>query len=189
MAAGVAHLPLRGSRSRCTCQHQVPWNVVLTSARTFTTFFFLLYSTIYMYANYCRVQCHSRKESGLTWNQPQPHYDQFIVFLDSIDQATMTEQYEYEPSLTASERCDISDAEYRSWGGDIWLPKRKYQNGELASLWWPESVQILTARKCNIKHHRQFYSRLVLPPYTVKIRGGRLGRIIKMSLCPAIPRN
>ena len=32
------------------------------------------------------------------------------------------------------------------------------------------SVQIVTARKCNMKHHRQLYSRLVLPPYTIKIR-------------------
>ena len=75
-------------------------------------FFFKLYSTIY--ANYCRAQCHSRKESGLTRNQPQPHYDHFVVFLDSIDQATMTEQCKYEASLTASERCDVWDTEYRS---------------------------------------------------------------------------
>ena len=137
------------------------------------------------------------KESGLTQNQPQPHYDHFVVFLDSINQATMTEQYKYETSLMASEKCDVSDAEYRSWGGDIWPPKRKHQNGELARLWRPESVQIVTARKCNIKHHRQSscspvslschpiqlrygedawkeLSRwaLVLPPNTVKIRGG-----------------
>ena len=32
------------------------------------------------------------------------------------------------------------------------------------------SVQIVTARKCNMKHHLQLYSRLVLPPYTIKIR-------------------
>ena len=51
---------------------------------------------------------------------------------------------------------------------------------------WPDcgGVQIVTARKCNIKHNRQLYSRLVLPPYTVKIRGGRLGIIIEMSSCP-----
>ena len=109
----------------------------------------------------------------------------------------MTEQYEYEASLTASERCDVPDAEYRSWGRDIWLQKRKHQNGELARLWQPESVQIVTASKCNIKHNRQNscstvglschpiqlrkredaweeLSRwaLVLPPNTVKIRGG-----------------
>ena len=34
-----------------------------------------------------------------------------------------------------------------------------------------------------------FYSQLVLPPYTVKIRGGRLGRIIEMSSCPATQYN
>ena len=39
MAEGVARLALRGSRSVCTCQHHVPWNVVLTSASTYSTFF------------------------------------------------------------------------------------------------------------------------------------------------------
>ena len=115
MAEGVARLPLQGSRSVRMCQHHVPWdprNVVLTSASTYSTFFFKLYSTIY--SDYCKVQCHSRKESGLTRNQPQPHYDHFVVFLDSIDQATMTEQYKYKASLTASEKCDVSDTEYRS---------------------------------------------------------------------------
>ena len=60
------------------------------------------------------------------------------------------------------------------------------QRGNIKMVNWPDcgGVQIVTARKCNIKHHRQFYSRLVLPPYTVKIRGGRLGRIIEMSSCP-----
>ena len=56
----------------------------------------------------------------------------------------------------------------------------------------------MTVRKCNIKHHRpvthrivdrsavlSLYSWLVLPPYTVKTRGGRLGRIIEMSSCLA----
>ena len=81
----------------------------LRQAPTLHFFFFKLYSTIY--ANYCRVQCHSRKESGLTWNQLQPHYDHFVVFCDSIEQATMTEQYEYEASLTASKKCDVLDTE------------------------------------------------------------------------------
>ena len=41
MAEGVACLPLRGSRSVCTCQHHVPWdpwNVMLTVANTYSTF-------------------------------------------------------------------------------------------------------------------------------------------------------
>ena len=41
MAEGVARLPLRGSRSVCTCQHHVPWNMVLTSASIYSTFFYL----------------------------------------------------------------------------------------------------------------------------------------------------
>ena len=56
----------------------------------------------------------------------------FLVFLDSIDQATMTKQYENEVSLVAFEWC-----RYRS-----------------------QSIVVL-----------HFYSQLVLPPYTVKIRG------------------
>ena len=38
LVEGVARLPLRGSWSVCTCQHHVPWNVVLTSASTYSTF-------------------------------------------------------------------------------------------------------------------------------------------------------
>ena len=36
---GSCPLALRGNRSVCTCQHHVPWNVVLTSASTYSTFF------------------------------------------------------------------------------------------------------------------------------------------------------
>ena len=45
---------------------------------------------------------------------------------------------------------------------------RQHQNGELARLWWPENVQIGTARKCNIKHHGQLYSRRVLPSHAIR---------------------
>ena len=79
----------------------------------FLDFMFLFFVCTLKYSRIivCRVQCHSRKEFGLTRNQPQPHYDHFVVFLDSIDQVTMTKQYEYEASLTASERCDVLDTE------------------------------------------------------------------------------
>ena len=62
--------------------------------------------------------------------------------------------------------------------------RRRYLTTNIKMVNWPDcgGVQIVTARKCNIKHHRQLYSRLVLPPYTVKIRGGRLGRIIEIEL-------
>ena len=57
-----------------------------------------------------------------------------MVFLDSIDQATITKQYENEGSSVAFEWCRCSS----------------------------QSIVV---------YH--FYSQLVLPPYTVKVRGGR----------------
>ena len=51
-------------------------------------------------------------ENLTQFHQPRPHYDHF--FLDSVDQATMTDQYENEASSTASEWCDVLDADHRS---------------------------------------------------------------------------
>ena len=99
----------------------------------------------------------------------------------------MTEQYKYKASLTASEKCDVSDTEYRSWS-DIWPQKGKHQNGELARLSQPESVQIVTARKCNIKHHRQSsFSTVDMsshPTWGEDTIPSLMGKLIEMSSCP-----
>ena len=179
MAEGVARLPLQESWSVCTCQHHVPWNVVLTSASTYSTFYFKLYSTIY--TNYCRVQCHSGKESGLTWNQPQPHYDHFVVFSILLTkrhwQSSTSTRPVWQRQKSVMSRIQSTDHEEAIFDR---------QRGNIKMVNWLDcgGVQIMTARKCNIKHDRQLYSWLVLPPYTVKIRGGCLERIIEMSSCP-----
>ena len=68
----------------------------MTGLPFFFFFFFKLYSSIAR--NHCRVQCHSRREPGLTRSHPRPHYDHFFV-PNSINQATKMKQYRNEVGL------------------------------------------------------------------------------------------
>ena len=171
MAEGVACLPLRGSRSVCMCQHHVPWNVVLTSASTYSTFLFnctLQYTRIIV--EYSVIVGRS-----LVWLETKLNLTMTILLFSSI--LLTKRQWHSSTNTRPVWQCQ------KSLGCRV---RRQYLTANIKIVNWPDcgGVQIETARKCNIKHHRQLYNWLVLPPYTVKIRGGHLGIIIEMSCCP-----
>ena len=79
-------------------------------------------------------------------------------------------------------------------GCRVQIMRRRYLATKEETSKWCRG-QIVTARECpdcdsqEVQHQapsteQLLYSRLVLPPYTVRIRGGRLGGIIQMSSCP-----
>ena len=75
----------------------------MVSASASTYFIFFIFSTVKQPR--IIVQYSAIVGRRLAWLEklPHPHYDDFVDFLDSINQATMTEQYENEVSSTASE--------------------------------------------------------------------------------------
>ena len=197
MAKRVACLPLRGSRLVCTCQHHIPWdpwNVVLTSASTYSTFLFFLI--------FLNVLCNIRELllSTVSWYTG--------VWFDSKPTSTPLWSFccfprFYQPSDNdrAVRVWDQFDSTRKVWclRCRVQIMRRRYLTAkEETSKWW--TGQIVATCECpdcdsqKVQHQapsteQLLYSRLVLPPYTVKIRGGRLGRIIEMSSCPTIPCN
>ena len=133
MTEWVARLPLRGSRSVCTCRKL--WKTFDSGKHLIYFFFFFFYCTLQfsrIIVQYS-VIVGRNLETNLTPTMTIFFFF-FLVFLDSIDQVTMTKQYENEVSSVAFQWCRCSS----------------------------QSIVV---------HH--FYSQLVLPPYTVKIKGGR----------------
>ena len=127
MAEGVARLPLRGSPPVCTCQHHVPWNVVLTSASTYSIFFFdctLQYTRIIV--EYSVIVGRS-----LVWLEINLNPTMTIMLFSSIlwtkrqwQSSTSTRPvWQHQKGVTSQ----IQSKEA--------IFDRQHQNGELARLW------------------------------------------------------
>ena len=130
MVEGVACLPLRGSRSVCTCQHHVPWNVVLTSASTYSTFF--LNCTL----QYTRIIVEYSVIVGrsLVWLETNPNPTMTSLLFSSI---LLNKRQWQSSTITRSVwQCKKSlMSRIQSTDHEEAIVNHQHQNGELAR-WW-----------------------------------------------------
>ena len=134
MAEGVAPLPLRGSRSVCKCQHHVPWNMVLTSASTYYTFFldfmFLFFVCTLKYSRII-VEYSVIVGRSLDWLETNLNPTMTILLFSSI----LSTKRQWQSSTSTR------PVWQRQKGVMSWIQSKEaifdgqHQNGELGILW------------------------------------------------------
>ena len=124
----VARLPLPGSRSVCTCQHHVPWNVVLTSASTYSFFNCVLQYT-WIIEEYSVIVGRS-----LVWLETNLNPTMTILLFSSILSAKR--QWQSSTSMRPVWQLQKSVmSRIQSTDHEEAIFDRGHQNGELARLW------------------------------------------------------
>ena len=131
----ACHLPLRGSRSVCTCQHQVPWNVVLTWASTYSTFFWFyvfIFFNCTLQQSRIIVQYSVIVGRSLVWLETNLNPTMTILLFSSIlwtkrpRQSSTSTRPVGQRQKGVMSRIQSKEAIF----------DRQHQNGELARLWW-----------------------------------------------------
>ena len=198
MIGGVAHLPLWGSQSVCMCQHHVPWEIVIHETwcwlRQAPTLLFLFIFILFWFFN-CTLQ--------YTWIivEYSVIVGRSMVWLETNLNPTMTilllffpQFYRPSDNYRAERVRGQFDSVRKVWclGCRVQIMRRWYLTAtEETSKWW--TGQIVTARECphcdsqKVQHQapsteQLLYSRLVLPPYTVKIREDVWKELLRWAL-------
>ena len=130
MAEGFARFPLQGSWSVCTCQHHIPWNVVLTSTSTYSTFFNCTLQYARIIVEYSVIVGRS-----LVWLETNLNPTMAILFFSSI--LSTKQQWQNSTSTRqVGQRQKGVMSQIQSTDHEEAIFDCQHQNGEPAILWW-----------------------------------------------------